>query len=172
MIENDVRLQLKKRFYHIKNRCYRNSNYQGVSICDSFSTSEKFYLWAKEQIGFDSFDDNGKTWQIDKDICGDGSVYSPEVCVFVPAVLNSFYYDSVEYTQDTGVSIRNNKFVVRTRKKGVRVEICRTESKDIAIKAYQDFKIDYLMELSDRYYNQVDSRIFPKLLLKITNSFG
>jgi hypothetical protein len=71
-------------WYNMKLRCYNpeNDNYKyygkrGVAVCDEWRDSvEAFYDWSMNngyQAGL----------ELDKDIFGDGSLYSPETCCFV-----------------------------------------------------------------------------------------
>ncbi|CAH9014524.1 putative winged helix-turn-helix DNA-binding domainprotein [Vibrio phage 424E50-1] len=68
-------------------RCYydRASRYEayggrGVRVCEEWHNYQTFALW---------FDSNWKEgFDLDKDILGDGMLYSPEVCRYIPQGLN------------------------------------------------------------------------------------
>ena len=74
------------------NRCYgaiktrKNSTYKDCTMSDNFRYYPYFKDWCEKQVGFDQ-----DGWQLDKDILGDGTIYSEDVCVFVPQELNSFF---------------------------------------------------------------------------------
>jgi len=67
--------------YHAKRQTY-----SGVTVCEEWRPFSSFRSWwlANQVDG----------WQIDKDLVGDGKLYSPDTCIFVPAWLNSFTTDS------------------------------------------------------------------------------
>ena len=74
------------------NRCYsiklqeRYPTYKGCSVTDEWLTFSNFRAWMATQ------DFEGK--QLDKDLLIEGNkVYSPETCVFVSGVVNSFTPD-------------------------------------------------------------------------------
>lgn len=57
-------------------KAYKNYGAKGVKVCDEWKTFPPFYTWAME---------NGwkKGLHIDKDIKGDGLLYSPSSCILV-----------------------------------------------------------------------------------------
>lgn len=58
-----------------------NHTYLKTKICDEWLTYSKFRDWCIE-----------KNWEgnhLDKDLLGDGTLYSPHTCVFLPSVVNS-----------------------------------------------------------------------------------
>lgn len=74
-------------------RCYstkykeRNPTYKGCTVSDDWQTFTSFKSWMEKQ------DLEGK--QLDKDLLFEGNkVYSPETCVFVTPMVNSFTVDS------------------------------------------------------------------------------
>ena len=81
------------RFWHaMLVRCYdevfqdKNPIYKNCTVSDNFKSYEYFHNWCNFQKGF-----GNKGWQLDKDLLGNGSIYSEDVCVFVPQRLNSFF---------------------------------------------------------------------------------
>lgn len=74
---------IKSRCYNVKNKAYHNYGGRGVVVCNEWKNDfTAFYLWAMS---------NGykKGLQIDKDIKGDGLLYSPQTCIFVTPKVNS-----------------------------------------------------------------------------------
>lgn len=73
-------------------RCYakeylrKNPSYVGCRVCDDWIYFTSFKAWMETQ------DWQGK--QLDKDILGDGKLYSPETCEFVTKKVNSFLTNS------------------------------------------------------------------------------
>ena len=68
-----------KTWYSMKNRACKV--YSGVSVCEEWLVFSNFKGWMESQPHY------GR--QLDKDILGDGTLYSPETCVFVPAWINT-----------------------------------------------------------------------------------
>jgi hypothetical protein len=81
-----------KKWKAMLERCYSESNlrrhpsYSGCAVCTKWLTFSNFKLWMETQ------DWQGK--ELDKDIIGDGYLYSPEYCCFVSRDLNNFLTDS------------------------------------------------------------------------------
>lgn len=64
----------------------KHSTYQGVTVCEEWYSFMRFRAWMGTQ------DWEGK--QLDKDILFQGNkVYSPDTCVFVDGVVNTFLLD-------------------------------------------------------------------------------
>lgn len=75
----------KKMIYRCKlpsNPMYKNYGAKGVDICLEWKYYSNFYQWAG------NYDWEGK--EIDKDLLGDGKLYSPDTCCFLPKALNTF----------------------------------------------------------------------------------
>lgn len=82
-----------RRWICMLQRCYsekfqeKRPTYKGCTVCKEWLTFSNFKAWMEGQ------DWKGK--QLDKDLLVDGNkVYSPETCVFVHGVLNSFILDN------------------------------------------------------------------------------
>ncbi len=81
-----------KKWKAMLERCYsvrnllRHPSYIGCSVCEEWFTFSNFKKWMEKQ------DWQGK--DLDKDIIGDGRVYSPENCCFVLPELNNFLTDA------------------------------------------------------------------------------
>lgn len=69
-------------------RCYskefhkRRPTYSGVIVCDEWLRFSNYLKWHNTN--------HVEGWCIDKDIIGDGTIYSPSSCVFVPKAINNF----------------------------------------------------------------------------------
>lgn len=81
------------RWQSMLQRCYsnkyllKNSSYLGCSVCEEWLTFSKFKKWMEQQ------DWEGK--DLDKDILGDGKLYSPQTCVFIQKEINTFLCSSL-----------------------------------------------------------------------------
>lgn len=72
-------------------RCYsevyhnKQPTYVGCTVCEGWKTFSNFKYWME-----------GQKWEgkvLDKDILGDGKLYSPETCCFIPQSVNNFLTD-------------------------------------------------------------------------------
>lgn len=71
---------------HSKKAQERNPTYIGVVVCDEWMSFTSFRSWwIENQVD---------GWQIDKDILGNGYLYSPSSCIYIPSWLNTFIIDS------------------------------------------------------------------------------
>ncbi|MGB3724849.1 MAG: hypothetical protein WA981_03705 [Glaciecola sp.] len=80
-----------RKWAHMIQRCYdpkfkhSQTTYKDVSVCDDWVYFSKFREWAINHYEDGLF--------LDKDILGDGRLYSPENCCFVDLKTNNFILD-------------------------------------------------------------------------------
>lgn len=60
----------------------RYAKYADVEVCSEWLDFQTFAKWFFEVSNY------REGWQLDKDILGDGKLYSPETCTFVPEEMN------------------------------------------------------------------------------------
>ena len=79
-----------QQWFGIIGRIKRSKLYANVSISNDFLDFDNYLEWAKEQIGFNTYDDNGLLYHIDKDLLSepDNLIYSKDTCLFVPLEIN------------------------------------------------------------------------------------
>lgn len=121
-----------------KDKCYNNA-------VNGFKDFQEFAEWCQSQPAYLALDLDGKFWQLDKDILGDGELYSPETCCFIPGKLNSLLIEQEsEAGLMPGVSLNldnSDKFVARGRLlsgKKKHIGVYNTEQE--AHEAYINFK--------------------------------
>ena len=80
-----------KTWSHMLERCYSPKSFgykwygaEGVKVCDRWLSYKKFEQDVKKLPGYDNFIKSKKPFEytFDKDIIGDGMLYSPENCMF------------------------------------------------------------------------------------------
>lgn len=64
----------------------RLPTYAGCKVCDEWRSFMAFRSWMQQQ--------EWEGRELDKDMIGNGKLYSPENCVFVPSVLNRLFIDA------------------------------------------------------------------------------
>lgn len=78
-----------RRWSHMLNRCLnqkfkrKHPTYAHVTVCEEWKSFSKFKAWMETM----PWEGN----ELDKDILGDGSHYSPQTCCFVPKSVNTFW---------------------------------------------------------------------------------
>ena len=71
-------------------RCYgkqegNNAVYKGCEVCNEWYDFSAFAKWYDENF----YQINDEKMDLDKDLFGDGKLYSPNTCIFIPHKLNS-----------------------------------------------------------------------------------
>lgn len=88
-------------------RCYsdkykaRQKTYKNCFVCKEWLTFSNFITWMET-----------KEWEgceLDKDILGDGKLYSPETCCFIPKRINLFLVDRSRFRGDYPLGVAWDK---------------------------------------------------------------
>jgi hypothetical protein len=131
-------------------RCYDkkyNSSYSGCEVCDEWKTLSKFAVWY--------YDNHKEGWQLDKDILGDGKLYSPKTCCFVPSEINMCLVGK----DSNGVTFVKGKWQASFSQK----YIGRYEHREDAINAYKREKGKHIRSLAEKYGPVLPTRVYDKL---------
>lgn len=144
--------------------------YIGTTCSDNFKSYSFFYEWCQEQIGFNSKDDKGNKWHLDKDLLVKGNkIYSEETCVFVPQRINSLLTKSRRTRKGCPLGVRwhekDKKFHSRCGDGcgGVKHLGC-FQNQEEAFQAYKTFKEALVKEIANEYKEQLDSRVYDALI--------
>lgn len=122
-------------------------NYSSVRIDPSWNSYDTWYAWALTQQGFMQQDLHGKFFQIDKDLLGDGILYAPHTCVFIPAEINKALIISCKGCQ----ILPNGKFRAVGFKKSKAVSLGCFTDQDDAFEALASFRKANLIEITAKY---------------------
>lgn len=153
-------------------RCYGSkacsSTYRGCTVSDNFKSLKFFHNWVNNQVGFLFADENGLSWQLDKDIIGNGKQYSEDICCFVPRKLNTLMaYNKPSNTGIPGVHFKTNdkKFYAGCCDgDGVSRFIGAYKDKTDAFMAYKERKEQVVRMYAKEYAGLVDDRVTEVLL--------
>ena len=125
-------------------RCYsdkfksRNPTYIGCEVCDEWHSFIAFRAWMELQ------DWEGK--QLDKDLIGDGKLYSPEICVFVSSALNNLFTDSGATRGELPIGVYwekiNKKYKAQIRVNGKKKSLGYFTSANEAHEAWLNAKLE------------------------------
>lgn len=156
-------------------RCYsptahkRNPTYASCEVSESFKHFSYFSEWVGKQIGFNSIDDSGCNYQMDKDLLLKGNkVYSEAVCVFVPQSINLLLtkHNAARGAHPLGVSWHKQSGCYRAKcmVDGVQQHLGYYSTAKDAFYAYKEFKENLIKRVAREYQDQIDPRVFEALL--------
>jgi hypothetical protein len=157
------------------NRCFnekrqtRQPTYKGCNVSNNFLRYSFFYDWCQEQIGFGKVDENGRYWQLDKDLLFIGNkTYSETTCVFVPSEINKFFTDRGSNRGDYPIGVSFHK------QRGKFSAYCTVNSKlqhlglfntpQEAFAVYKPFKEALCKQLALKWQHEIDERLFNAMM--------
>lgn len=147
-------------------RCYsekcqkKQPTYIGCSVAEEWLDFQNFAQWFEEK--------HKGNWFLDKDILVKGNkVYSPETCCFVPNEINVCFTknNKTRGILPLGVSKRgdSNKFKSQIKKGGRVVHLGDFFTLEEAFQAYKTAKEEYIKELADKYYYELDNKVYTAM---------
>lgn len=147
----------------------RQPTYKGCNVSDSFLNYSHFYDWCQEQTGFGKVDENGRYWQLDKDLLLIGNkIYSETACVFVPHEINSFFTDKGngrgEYPVGVSLNKRVDKYVSRCAVSGENKHLGYFDTHEEAFTVYKLFKETLCKQLALKWEHEIDQRLFNAMM--------
>ena len=151
-------------------RCYADSvrknqpQYIGCTVCEewhNFQNFQNFKAW------FDKWNVEG--YELDKDILFKGNtVYSPETCCFVPAVINSLFINAKNHRGDCPVVVykdsKNGKYRGCFSVGGKRVKLKYWNTPEEAFTEYKTVKEKIIKEYAERYRGQIDEKVYNAMM--------
>ena len=152
-------------------RCYGNKELDAYKYCivsEEFHNASYFKVWYNKQVGAHRED-----FHIDKDILSsDCKIYAEDTCVLVPQEVNSFFVKhnnkKVMSNLPTGV-IYNPKntsrpFTAMYNGHGGEKHMSYHDNEWSAFLAYKKAKENRAKELANKWYGQIDDRVYDKLI--------
>ena len=144
-------------------RCYNQkcknlkSTYLNCSTSDNFKNFTFFEKWANLQVGFD------KSFDLDKDILGCGSVYHEDICVFVPREINLLFTDRNKNAKGVSFNRQVGKFSSQICDGNGNRFLGYFENETVAKDVYTKEKIKRVEFLIEMYKERIDPRVCKKL---------
>ena len=154
-------------------RCYDNKlhvkypTYKGCTVSNNFKYYPYFKEWCQNQIGFESKDEIGNSFALDKDILVKGNkMYSENTCVFIPMEINKLLvkHESRRGGSFIGTYPLRKKFIARLTRCGENFYLGVFETEMEAFYAYKEAKEAYIKELANKWKDQIDPRAYDALM--------
>lgn len=150
--------QIYNRWYSMLDRCYGKrfkKPYVNCRVSEAWHDFQKFAKWYSE-----NFVEN---WDLDKDILGNGMLYSEEYCCFVPREINCLFQTPKKIRElPQGVSYHklSKKYRADVGKKALGL----FETAETAHNAYLAEKANICEKLAEDYKNNLDIRVYERLM--------
>lgn len=150
--------------------CTKHPTYTNTGCSDNFKNYSFFYEWCQNQVGFRNKGENGRSWQLDKDLLVKGNkLYSEDTCVFVPAHINSLLIKRDASRGDWPIGFHWNKakskFHVQCNdREGKLKHLGLFTTPQEAFLAYKPFKEALIKEVANEYKNVLDNRVYQALM--------
>lgn len=162
-------------WHNVLLRCYdenfhhKTPSYLGCSVSSNFRYFPYFKEWCSNQVGFNSKDENGELFQLDKDILTQGNkIYSEDTCVFVPQEINTLFTRQRVTEADSKptpfFSKWHNRYLSRMSKFGKLVHLGTFKSQAEAFSLYKEVKEAYIKEIANKWKDQIDPRVYESLM--------
>ena len=152
-------------------RCYSvccqkvRPTYIDCSISENFRYLQYFKEWCNNQIGFNSVDEKGKPFALDKDILVKGNrVYNEDVCVFVPQEVNLLFTkrDKSRGEYPIGVSFHKSRGMLTATLNNKYLGYFNTAEQ--AFQVYKTAKEAYIKEVANKWKDKIDLRVYNALM--------
>ena len=152
-------------------RCYSvgcqkvRPTYIDCSVSENFRYLQYFKEWCNNQIGFNSVDEKGKPFALDKDILVKGNrVYNEDVCVFVPQEVNLLFTkrDKSRGEYPIGVSFHKSRGMLTATLNNKYLGYFNTAAQ--AFQVYKTAKEAYIKEVANKWKGKIDPKVYEALM--------
>ena len=156
-------------------RCYdlsyqlKRPTYIGCTSSNNFKYYPYFKDWCNKQVGFNSIDEKGTLFHLDKDILVKGNkVYSETTCCFVPQEINGLFTLRKNHRGEQPLGVYFNKALLKYSAslsiKGKSVFLGLHQCEEFAFLAYKQAKETYIKEVANKWKEQIDPRVYEALI--------
>lgn len=165
--------KLFKTWNGVLQRCFdplwkgRHKCYEQTTCSEDFLCASDFIVWGKSQVGYNSVDEFGNPFALDKDILVKGNtVYSPDTCIFVPREINNLVLSNrkVRGSLPIGVTAKEGRFRARVSINKSEVALGVFDTLGEAFEAYKEAKERHIKEMANKWKDKIDSRVYDALL--------
>ena len=150
---------------NILQRCYdektleRFPTYVGCEICDEWVYFQNFADWYHKNYV------DGYT--LDKDILGDGKLYSPDTCCFVPNHINNILHENKHKQNELplGVNLQDGRYRVRISDRGRKINVGYYSTVSESLNAYNESRKAHIESVLSEY--KLNDRIITAIKEKL-----
>ena len=156
---------LKRCYYERKSQQYHCTTYVDCKVSDNFKYFTYFKDWCNKQVGFNSIDEKGALFHLDKDILVKGNkVYSEDTCCFVPQEINALFIkrDKLRGEYPIGVSFHKSRGMLRATLNNKHLGYFNTAEQ--AFQVYKTAKEAYIKEVANKWKDKIDPRVYEALM--------
>lgn len=153
---------IKKRCYNSNDKDFKSYGAVGVKMCDEWLEDfETFNKWYQDNY----YSVEGEYMAIDKDLFGDGKLYSPETCCFLPFKLNGLFVHKHNGIMRGLQKKPSGKYEVKVRNTftGENEYIGLFSDINIAHKVYCEAKECIIQGMAEEYKYKIPSIIYERL---------
>ena len=152
-------------------RCYTETRKSRISSYKNCKVSEEWKFYSNFKSDVESLNGfNSEGFQMDKDLLGDGKLYSKETVCFLPQKLNMFLVKHKERRGSLPLGVSKSKskskpFRARTTDENRKeVHLGHFKTPEEAHEKYLEFKRVKLLNLIEDYADRLDERIITAFL--------
>lgn len=146
-------------------RCYANNpgdpSYVGCEVSEHFLTLSNFISWV------DKFGKPLKGWCLDKDLLGDGKIYSEHTCCFLPSIINlvfkSHNFSTIGLLRGVNQQPGSGRFKASRSMYGKTVCLGTYGTQEEAHQAYIEATESYVHSLADEYKDLLAANVYDAL---------
>lgn len=160
---NNCKSMAYRKWSSMLKRCYcpkylnKNPTYRNSIVCDEWLNFQNFAAWFYEQ-------NKPLDYELDKDLFGDGSLYSPETCRLIPCAINSAIKKRSNNGLPSGVEVKKDGYLVSMVIDGEKRDLGVFDDIGNALKAFNKEKLLHIKNIANEYKDVIDTEIYSALM--------
>lgn len=151
-------------FHNMKYRVKHSPSYKDCKICDEWQSFANFKTF------YDSH--YIENYELDKDLLGDGKLYSPKTCAFVPHKINTLLKTQRKDSfLPIGVFRNGKNFVALCQDYNGKLRYLGTfKTKEKAQRVYGAYKAAIVWDIATAYYNagKISRKVYEAIITRKT----
>lgn len=165
-----------KSWQRMLTRCYseaeqqkdKSASYKGCLVTEDWHNFQNYIAWYKSQPSWED-----ETLQIDKDLLGNGRLYSSENCCLVPIEINIFLSGLVNLDRKLPLGVQyirprtsgsKEGYVAKSSEHGNDVYLGYYNTPEEAYEVYKKYKENRAKELASIYVDKINSKAYHALM--------
>jgi hypothetical protein len=157
-----IKKRIYNAWYNMKSRVKNNPSYKDCAICKEWQSF----------ANFKTFYDNNyiENYELDKDLLGDGKLYSPETCCFVPHKINTLLKTQRKDSfLPIGVFKNGKGYVALCQDYNKKLRCLGTfKTKEKAQRVYGAYKAAIVYDVATDFFNdgKISRKVYETILTK------